>query len=66
MNEKQLTSNKLRALANELAKSLKNPEDLSQFDWMLKMKPYSMLIWPIILGARKISLDLAAIPAMVA
>ncbi|SJK37575.1 putative transposase, fragment [Shigella sonnei] len=34
----------VRTFPNELAKSLKNPEDLSQFDWMLKMKPYSMLI----------------------
>nr|AIW80470.1 transposase, Mutator family [uncultured bacterium] len=31
MDEKQL-----QALANELAKNLKTPEDLSQFDWLLK------------------------------
>ncbi|WP_425431317.1 hypothetical protein [Escherichia coli] len=40
MNEKQL-----QALANELAKNLKPPEDLSQFDRLLKssaLKPLSM------------------------
>ncbi|MKO33728.1 hypothetical protein DTY60_24120 [Escherichia coli] len=30
------TKNKLQALANELAKNLKTPEDLSQFDRLLK------------------------------
>ncbi|SYD25651.1 Uncharacterised protein [Klebsiella pneumoniae] len=40
MDEKQL-----QALANELAKNLKTPEDLSQFDRLLKssaLKPLSM------------------------
>ena len=40
MDEKQL-----QALANELVKKLKTPEDLSQFDRLLKrstLKPLSM------------------------
>lgn len=30
------TKKQLQALANELVKNLKTPEDLSQFDWLLK------------------------------
>ncbi len=38
MDDKQL-----QALANELAKNLKNPEDLSQFDRLLKKSVLRLL-----------------------
>ncbi|STR74146.1 Uncharacterised protein [Klebsiella pneumoniae] len=63
MDERQL-----QALANELAKNLKTPEDLSQFDRLLKKLSVEAALnaeMTPILGMRKISPDQELTPATV-
>lgn len=61
MDEKQL-----QALANELAKNLKTPDDLSQFDRLLKksvLRQHSTPKCPTIWATIKINLNQGPTPA---